>query len=79
MKPSERHIHLGMFETPELIQELTNRLNFEFVIGVRFVDGSSNADRDTVYCAGRWDDESRDDLLEAICDYLTTAEDEEDS
>lgn len=69
-KPKPPLVHLGMFETAELIQELSNRKNFEFVIGVRFTDGSSNADPDTVYCNARLCDGSSLDFAEAIDEYL---------
>ena len=77
MKPSERHIHLGMFETAELIQELTNRENFHFVIGLCFIDGSGNADPDTIYCSGRWGVGEGEHFAEAISDYIEGAEDED--
>ena len=63
-------VHLGMFETPDLLQELANRKNFEFVMAVCFTDGSSNTDPDTLYCVARLSPDSVDDFREVLDDYL---------
>lgn len=71
MKPSQRHIHLGMFETAELIRELSNRENLELLVAVRFVDGSSNADVDTIYLSATLDGvDSLAAFEEAISEYV---------
>lgn len=76
-KPAE--IHLGMFSTKELLRELSSRRNIEFVVGVKFVDGTDDVDPDTIFCVGRWG--TRRDghaIVTQLRGYVRDAEPEEE-
>lgn len=79
MDKRSKEVHLGMFGTTDLLSELARRKNIEFVVGVRFVDGTSNIDRDTIFCVGRWvRNADGAALLRALREYIKEAEPEDE-
>lgn len=68
---------LGTYTTADLLTELVSRKNIEVVVAVCFVDGSGNADPDSIYLCGRWGDGSAEQFKEALLDYFTECESED--
>lgn len=68
---------LGTYTTADLLTELVSRKNIECVVAVCFVDGSGNADPDSIYLCGRWNSESAEHFKDALLEYFDECEEEE--